>query len=100
MNKEKVYLPTDESITARILNGDTSGLEVDWNWISSEDCYVDLSKGIQDTETVLQRKSDGKLFKFEWSHTNQHRLDDGGLNDWPIEGEEVIAKQQTITIYE
>lgn len=101
MKREKVFLPEDEEEASEILNGSTSFMKkYGWKWISEKNTGADLDKGIQETTVILKRLSDNKLFKFEYSHTNQHSLDEGGLNDWPIKGEEVFPKQITTTIYE
>lgn len=71
-----------------------------WEHIEEDIVYTDLSKGYEDIELVIKRKSDGKFFKFTYSTNNELELDAPGLaNDFPIEGEEVFPEQQTITVY-
>jgi hypothetical protein len=80
---------------SEILNGSQ---DVDWLWIQEKKVDYDADKSIEYLETILQRRSDGKYFKVEWSENNYHRIDN--LNPWPLPATEVFPKQKTITVYE
>ena len=98
MKREKAILPENEEETSEILYG---GKHPEWKLIKEETSGIDLDKGIEDKEVILERKSDGKFFKFGFARSNYHGISESGLaNDWPLKGEEVFTKTKTIVVYE
>lgn len=66
----------------------------DYLWIDKILNYTNLSKGYQEFETIIQRKSDQKFFKIAYIDLGQHgcEIDDNIA-------EEVFPEEKTITIY-
>jgi len=51
------------------------GLSNGWNLIKSEECNFDAEKGFIDHECIIQRKSDSKYFKFEYTQFGYNGTD-------------------------
>ena len=59
----------------------------------------DMGKGIEERKMIVERIEDGKFFKFEYSRSDHHNLNEGGLNDFPKSGYEVFRKVITEIVY-
>lgn len=96
MKRETVKLSGDSDIDIDILNEGVIGT---WKVIGRDSNYADLEKGYEDIIVILQRFSDKKFFKFEYSESPYNKLYESG-NDQPLVGEEVFPVQKTIIVYE
>lgn len=69
--------------------------------VQEEIDYVELGMGIKNMIMVVNRKSDGKFFKFKYgSDDGRNSFDVPGLaNHFPIQGIEVFPEMITKTIY-
>ncbi len=67
--------------------------ECDFNIIESTQKYFDSEKGYVDYDIIIQRKSDSKYFKGEYSQWGQ------GVMDIDLSFKEVFQYQTTITKY-
>ena len=59
----------------------------------------DLDKRIEDFVIVVERLEDKRFFQFEYSRSNHHELNEGGLNSFPKTGYEVFPEVVTVTVY-
>ncbi len=89
MSKILIFKGLTPERVSEILNG---ARDVDWLWIEEKKVYFDKEKSIEDLETILQRRSDGKYFKVEWAENNYHKINE--LNPWPLPATEVFPKQK------
>ena len=97
MKRVIAKLPKDEEVTSEILHG---ARDDNWEYIDEKTTSTDLEKGLEDKEVILKRKSDGKYFKFEYSRSGHHSLDDEALgNIWPLKGKEVFRKEVKTVVY-
>lgn len=62
--------------------------------------YCDTSKGYEDIEIIIKRKSDNKYFKCVYSESEGLEIDADGLCNFPMQCTQVFPKQKTITVYE
>lgn len=92
MTRQTIRFPGGEELTEFICHGEKyPGYE----WIDSNLENVDLWKGIETFDVIIQRKEDGKFFKMAYS-----RFSNGDDDD--IESTiavEVFPEEKTITIY-
>ncbi len=67
----------------------------DYKIIDEKQTSFDSEKGFAGFETIIQRKSDNKFFKVEWTDYGQ-----GNNNLREVEGEEVVRKEKITYYYE